>query len=69
MKQRRVFREWQHPRDDRVEALGAVEPDPQEDVHGHQRGNYADDVRSRDGFAVVEEMPMPASYGDPEGWR
>lgn len=52
-----------------VEAIGAVEPDPQEDAHGRQRGNYAADVRSREGFTVVEEMPMPDTYGDPEDWR
>lgn len=57
------------PRVYRIEALGDVESDPQEDVHGRQRGNYADDVRSRHGFAVVEEMPMPDDMGDPEDWR
>ena len=57
------------PRVYRVEALGDVEPDPQTDAHGRSRGNYADDVRSRDGFTVVEEMPMPGEYGDPEDWR
>lgn len=57
------------PRVYRVEALGAVEPDPQEDAHGRPRGNFAADVRSRDGFAVVEEMPFPEEYGDPEDWR
>lgn len=57
------------PRVYRVEALGAIEPDPQEDAHGRSRGNYAADVRSRNGFAVVEEMPMPEDMGDPEDWR
>jgi hypothetical protein len=57
------------PRVYRVMALGAVEPDPQVDAYGRPRGNYAADVRSRDGFTVVEEMPMPDEYGDPEDWR
>ncbi len=57
------------PRVYRVEALGDVEPDPQQDAHGRQRGNFEADVRSRAGFAVVEEMPMPEHMGDPEDWR
>ena len=57
------------PRVYRVEPLGDVEPDPQEDAHGRSRGNYEADVRSREGFTVVEEMPMPEEYGDPEDWR
>ncbi len=57
------------PRVYRVEPVGDVEPDPQTDVHGRQRGNFEADVRSAHGFTVVEEMPMPDEYGDPEDWR
>lgn len=57
------------PRVYRVEPLGDVEPDPQEDAYGRSRGNCEADVRSRDGFTVVEEMPFPEAFGDPEDWR
>jgi hypothetical protein len=55
VKQRRVFREWQHPRDGkgRFSRSGG--------------GSWA--KRAAAGFAVVEEMPMPDEYGDPEDWR
>ena len=57
------------PRVYRVEPVGDVEVDPQKDARGNLRGNLADDVRSRDGFTVVEEMPFPEEHGDPEEWR
>lgn len=52
-----------------VEPFGEVEPDPQEDAQGRSRGNYEHDLRSRDGFNVLREMPWPEEFGDPEDWR
>jgi hypothetical protein len=58
------------PRVYRVEAVGDVEPDPQERADGSHRGNYEADVRSRAGFTVVEEMPWPDYFiGSPGDWR
>lgn len=53
----------------RVRSLGDHEPDPTHDATGRQRGNFDTDVRSKHGFEVMEEMPMPEHMGEPEEWR
>lgn len=52
-----------------VAPLGELEVDPSTDGHGQLRGNYSSDLRSRDGFAVVCELPMPERLGEPDEWR
>lgn len=59
------------PRVYEVKPIGGhkhVEVDPQFDDHGRSRGNYAQDFRSKRGWKVVREMPMPDHMGDPEEW-
>lgn len=59
-----------HPRVYRVEPMGHVEKDPDEDEHGNWRSGVNDgDVRSPHGFKVLHEMPMPEHMGTPEDWR
>lgn len=41
-----------------VEPRGPVEKDPKYDVHGNNRGNHANDVRSRHGFSVLGEEDL-----------
>ena len=57
------------PRVYQVEPLGEHEPDPQHDEHGRSRGNNSTDRRSRAGWRVVRELPMPEHIGTPEDWR
>lgn len=57
------------PRVYEVEPTGPVEDDPTEDERGYPRSNFASDVRSREGWAVKREIPMPESMGDPEDWE
>jgi hypothetical protein len=56
------------PRVYQVEPLGHVERDPRTDAQGRMRGNYESDHRSRDGWKVVRELPMPKHMGDPRKW-
>ena len=63
-----------HPRVYRVKPLGDVEKDPEQypDDHplaGKFRGNWTTDRRSRQGFEVLHEMPIPEHMGEPEDWR
>lgn len=59
-----------HPRVYRVEPMGHVEKDPEEDEHGNWRnGVNRGDVRSPHGFKVLHEVPMPEHLGTPEDWR
>jgi hypothetical protein len=58
-----------HPRVFRVKPRGPVEKDPQRDERGELRNNWEGDVRSRHGFDVVGEEPMPEDMGEPEDWR
>lgn len=53
----------------RVEPLGRVSKDPLVDKAGRSRGNFMGDRRSKHGFRVVGEEPMPEHMGDPEDWR
>lgn len=53
----------------RVRPLGPVEADPSHDEHGQSRDNFAGDVRSKHGFEVLHEVPMPEHMGEPEDWR
>lgn len=46
-----------------------VEDDPTHDARGNSRGNFPDDRRSRAGFLVIRELPMPDDMGDPDDWR
>lgn len=47
------------PRVYEVHPAGPVEKDPEEDVHGTRRGNFAADVRSKHGFDVIGEEETP----------
>lgn len=59
-----------HPRVYRVRPLGPHEKDPTYDhERGYSRGNFEGDVRSKHGFEVVGEQPMPEHMGEPEDWR
>lgn len=57
------------PRVYEVEPKGAYEPDPQTDAAGRMRGNLAGDVRSKAGFKVKRQLPMPEDMGEPKDWR
>lgn len=56
-----------------VSPKGPVERDPDRDVHGNSRGNYADDVRSKHGFSVVGEEDLghddEHDEDDEHGWH
>lgn len=52
-----------HRRVFKVRRKGPVELDPRDNDSGGSRNNYEGDVRSRHGFDVIGEMPMP------EHWR
>jgi GNAT superfamily N-acetyltransferase len=59
------------PRVYEVKPIGGhrhVEVDPRTNPDGTFRSNYANDYRSRKGWRVVREMPMPEHMGDPEDW-
>lgn len=59
------------PRVYEVKPIGGhkhVEVDPQFDKHGRSRGNNSSDFRSKRGWKVVREVPMPEHMGDPEDW-
>lgn len=59
------------PRVYEVKPIGGhkhVEVDPQFDEHGRSRGNNESDFRSKRGWKVVREVPMPEHMGDPEDW-
>lgn len=58
------------PRVYKVHPMGPHEKDPQVDERGDWRGGVNEsDVRSKHGFAVLHEVPMPEHMGDPEDWR
>ena len=62
------------PRVYQVTPAGEHEEDPLRDAGGYRRGNYIGDRRSRVGWDVVRELPMPEHVGtpedfDPEEWR
>lgn len=46
-----------------------VEEDPQYDENGKHRFNLSNDFRSKKGWKVVREVPMPEYMGDPEDWE
>lgn len=59
-----------HPRVYRVVPLGEHEEDPQVDSRGQVRGGvFEGDRRSKHGWKVEEELPMPERMGRPEDWR
>ena len=58
-----------HPKVYRVKPLGHTEDDPTHDQYGASRGTFTGDVRSKHGFEVVGEQPMPEHMGKPEDWR
>ena len=58
-----------HPKVYRVRPLGPVEDDPTHTPSGESRGTFTGDVRSKHGFEVVGEEPMPEHMGEPEDWR
>lgn len=57
------------PRVYEVKPTGTHEKDPATDHMGRSRGNFEGDVRSKDGFRVVREMPMPEHMGPQEDWK
>jgi rifampin ADP-ribosylating transferase len=57
------------PRVYEVEPIGRHSKDPQVDSSGRSRGNYEKDRRSKNGWRVKTERPMPESMGSPEDWR
>jgi hypothetical protein len=59
----------QHPRVYRVSPLGRHSKDPEYDKGGNHRGNWSYDRRSKHGWQVEEELPMPDHMGKPEEWR
>jgi hypothetical protein len=52
-----------------VEPLGRHSKDPEVDKRGRRRGNHPEDRRSKVGWQVVGEVPMPEDMGEPEDWR
>lgn len=59
------------PRVYEVKPIGGmrhVEEDPRARSDGSPRFNNANDYRSRKGWQVVRELPMPEHRGDPEEW-
>lgn len=59
------------PRVYEVKPIGGmkhVERDPQHDAQGQSRSNFSGDHRSKKGWKVVREVPMPERMGDPEDW-
>lgn len=57
------------PRVFQVDPLGEHEEDPAYDQRGASRSNYQGDRRSKAGWRVVREIPMPEHMGKPEDWR
>lgn len=57
------------PRVYRVAPKGEVETDPSHTPAGVSRGNFRGDVRSRQGFSVLNSVQMPESMGKPSEWR
>lgn len=57
------------PRVYEVEPMGEHESDPSHDQHGNSRNTFEGDRRSRHGFRVVRELPLPEHLGTPEDWR
>lgn len=59
------------PRAYEVEPLDPrdVEEDPMYADNGECRSVFADDRRSRSGFRVVRELPMPDDMGPADEWR
>jgi hypothetical protein len=63
--------EGRRPRVYEVRPMGGmkhVEEDPQHDEQGKHRFNNQNDFRSKKGWKVVREVPMPEHMGDPEEW-
>lgn len=58
-----------HPKVFEVEPVGEHEEDPTRDAHGQLRGNFSTDRRSKHGWRVLREVPMPEHMGTPEEWR
>lgn len=58
-----------HPKVYRVRPISEHEHDPMYDDRGRSRGNFEGDVRSRHGFEVLDEVPMPEHMGRPKDWR
>lgn len=58
-----------HPRVYAVSPLGEHEEDPQVDERGNWRSNFEGDRRSRHGWKIEGELPMPEHMGKPEDWR
>jgi hypothetical protein len=58
-----------HPKVFQVEPLGEHEPDPHYDEGGRLRDNFSADRRSKAGWRVTGEVPMPEHMGKPEEWR
>lgn len=56
------------PRVYEVRPRGEHEQDPPFDQHGNSRSNFSGDRRSRHGWNVVRELPMPEHMGTPEEW-
>jgi Rifampin ADP-ribosyl transferase len=53
----------------KVEPMGEHEEDPTHTPEGVSRGNFSGDRRSRQGWRIIGERPMPEHMGDPEDWR
>jgi hypothetical protein len=51
-----------------IGGLKHVEEDPRFTESGRTRSNNANDYRSKKGWHVVREVPMPEHMGDPEDW-
>ena len=51
-----------------IGGLKHVEEDPRFTETGRSRSNNANDYRSKKGWHVVREVPMPEHMGDPEDW-
>lgn len=58
-----------HPRVYVVSPMGRHDKDPEYDKSGRHRGNWSFDRRSKHGWKVEDELPMPESMGKPEDWR
>ena len=57
------------PRVYRVSPVGRHSKDPEVGRDGSRRGNHPTDRRSKSGWKVIEEVPMPENMGRPEDWR
>jgi hypothetical protein len=52
-----------------VAPLGRHSKDPASDKSGFSRGTFQGDRRSKSGWKILRQLPMPEHMGDPEDWR